>query len=257
MKYLLIENSERVCTLWLNRPEKKNALNSIIVGELKQALQAAIHQADIKLIVLRAKGDVFSAGADLEALHALQTATYEENLDDSRHLAELFELIYTSPKPIIAAVHGHAIAGGCGLATVCDITLVKKGAKLGYTETRIGFVPAIVSKFILEKSGAAFAKDVLLSGRLFEADEAYQKNLITEAIEEARFEERLRYWVEMLLTKTSAQALTSTKKIIQQASELNFSDFIPVAIETNARARSSQDCKRGIAAFLNKETITW
>lgn len=257
MNYLLIESSERVCTLWLNRPKKKNALNYALVAELKQALQTAIHQTEIKLIVLRAKGDVFSAGADLEALQTLQTATYQENVADSRHLAELFELIYTSPKPVLAAVHGHAIAGGCGLATVCDITLVKKGAKLGYTETRIGFVPAIVSKFILEKSGVAFTKDVLLSGRLFEADEAYQKNLITEAVEEARFEERLRYWVDMLLTKTSPQALASTKKIIQQASELNFSDFITLAIETNAKARGSEDCKRGIAAFLNKETITW
>ncbi|TNE72525.1 enoyl-CoA hydratase/isomerase family protein [bacterium] len=256
---MLIETtlSSRVYTIWLNRPEKKNALNAALVSALKHALLEAISNVDAKIITIRAKGDVFSAGADLEALQQLQDATYEENLADSNHLSELFQLIYESPKPVIAAVHGHAIAGGCGLATVCDITLVQKGAKLGYTETRIGFVPAIVSKFIVEKSGVAFAKDVLLSGRLFEADEAYQKNLITEAIDETRFEERVRFWEDMLIQKTSGQALSSTKKIIQHAAELNFSDFIPVAIETNAKARSSEDCKRGIHAFLNKEQISW
>lgn len=250
-----IEN--KVAEIILNRPDKRNALNTSMVSELIDAFTVADKNPDVKLILLKAEGDVFSAGADLVSLKQLQSATLEENIQDSSHLSDLFRLIYFIDKPIIGAVHGHAIAGGCGLVTLCDISIVQIGAKLGYTETRIGFVPALVSKFLLEKTGLTTTLDLLLSGRLIDAEEAERIKLVTEAVDVARFDERVRYYIEMLLTKTSGEALKLTKQIIRAAANEDVITFLNHAVTMNAKARSGDDCKRGIEAFLNKETITW
>lgn len=248
---------DQIATIHLNRSEKKNALNYEMVSELKSCISDCINDEDVKIIVLKGKGDVFSAGADLSSLQKLQTASFQDNVDDSKHLAELFKLIYLAKKPFIAVVHGHAIAGGCGLATVCDITLVSEEAKLGYTETRIGFVPAIVSRFILEKVGLARATDLLLSGRLIDAKEAKEMGLITDFAKKEDFNDLVEKWINMLRTKTSKDALFLTKSIIRSAEELPFDSFIDHAIVTNANARSTEDCQKGIAAFLNKEKLNW
>jgi methylglutaconyl-CoA hydratase len=248
---------QKTLYLTLNRPEKRNALNNELVGLLKQELQNAKSNSDLKLIVIRQNGSVFSAGADLDSLQKLQSQNFDENLADSQHLAELFELIYSHPLPILSAIQGDAIAGGCGLATVCDISLAVDSARFGYTETRIGFIPAIVSWFVVKKVGDTFARRLLLGGELIQAKEAYQLGLITEVCTADEFSARLNYWVNLFETKVSRQSVTMTKELISQAHSTSFFEFSPYAASKNAEARGTDDCKRGISAFLNKEKITW
>jgi len=259
MKQTMIQTNiqNRVGAIFLNRPEKRNALHPDMVGELTETIQSFQENDTVKIIVIRGKGDAFCAGADLSVIKALKSATYEENLHDSKHLATLFEAIYHCPKPVIAGVHGHAIAGGCGLATVCDLVVVSEAAKFGYTETRIGFVPAIVAQFLIRKIGETHARRLLLTGELISAKEAFSIGLVSHFATAENFEEALSDLIQTLLVKTSGQALQSTKKLINKVADSSHEEAIDYAIETNAKARSTDDCQRGISAFLNKEKIQW
>jgi methylglutaconyl-CoA hydratase len=248
---------KRVALITLNRPEKKNALNSEMVVALDEAVMAASSDPEVKLILLRASGDVFCAGADLEELRQLRDASYEDNLENSRRLANMFLRIHNCPKIVIASVHGHAIAGGCGIVTVCDMAIAREGSLLGYPETRIGFIPAIVARFLIRKTGITNAKRLLLTGELVDAKEAELIGLITEFTGKEKFESRVDYWLHMLLEKTSGEALSATKKLINFISDHPGEESVRYAIEINALSRGSEDCIRGVDAFLNKEKITW
>lgn len=254
---VLTEIRDRVGIITLNRPEKRNALNPEMVEQLYQAFRTFFEQDDVKVLKLRAEGDVFCAGADLEVIRKLKSASYEENLDDSKALAKLFSLIHYGTKPVIAVLHGHAIAGGCGLATVCDIVLAAESAKLGYTETRIGFVPALVAQFLLRKVGGTHARNLLLTGTLISADEAAGIGLVTESIADSDFNERVDKVIDNLLYKTSGQALQSTKALFNKVSDMSVDEALEYASGVNASARGSEDCQRGIQAFLDKEKIRW
>ncbi|MGB3073893.1 MAG: enoyl-CoA hydratase/isomerase family protein, partial [Chitinophagales bacterium] len=174
MNFLFVktEKQDRLFYIILARPEKKNALNDTVVTELTHALQLATDDDEVKIIILKAEGDVFSAGADLEYLQRLQNFSYEENLADSTLLKTLLLKIYTHPKIVIAQVEGHAIAGGCGLAAVCDFCFSVPDAKFGYTEVKIGFIPALVMVFLLRKINGAKARELLFTGKLVTAAEA-------------------------------------------------------------------------------------
>ena len=153
MSSILYDIANRVATITLNRPEKRNALNAELVRELSEALSRAESDESVRAIILKATGNTFCSGADLEQLKAMQTNSFEENVADSNRLKELFKKIYTLKKIVIAQVEGFALAGGCGLATVCDFTFCTPESKFGYTEARIGFVPAIVMVFLIRKLG--------------------------------------------------------------------------------------------------------
>ena len=172
MEYVLTNKKGNILEIILNRPDKRNALNSEFVGELRQAFGEANADDSIRVIILKGSGKAFSAGADLGYLQQLQNNTYDENLQDSSHLMELFKLMYSHKKLIIAQVEGHALAGGCGLATVCDFIYTVPEALFGYTEVKIGFIPAIVMFFLLRKIGEAKARELLLTGTLIEATRA-------------------------------------------------------------------------------------
>ena len=244
-------------TLTLDRPDKRNALSADLVGALKAALADAATDGALRVIVLTGAGRAFSAGADLAALQALQTASAEANLTDSEHLAGLFEAIYRHPKPVIAKVNGHAIAGGCGLAAVCDFSIVAEGAKLGFTETRIGFVPAIVTVFVLRKLGEAAARDLLLRGHLIEAAEAAQMGLVTHAVSPEDLDEAVDTLAHELATETSASALALTKELLADVPGMGLAEALSHAARLNALARATDDCKAGVAAFLNKTSPPW
>ena len=254
---IVSEIRHRVGIITLNRPEKRNALNPAMVSELKKAFAAFFENDAVKIIKLRGEGDAFCAGADLAVIRQLKEASYEENLADSRELAELFSIIHHGVKPVVAAVHGHAIAGGCGLATICDMVIAAETAKLGYSETRIGFVPAIVAQFLLRKVGETHARNLLLTGQLISADEAARIGVVTESVPVGKFNERVDMLIETLLHKTSGEALQRTKTLLNKMAELSFDDALKHAAETNAAARSTADCQRGIQAFLDKEKISW
>jgi len=251
------EELNRVGYITLNRPEKRNALGPKLVEELTHIF-STVDQADhLKVIVLRGAGKVFCAGADLSYLQDLQTNSYADNVQDSLRLKQLFELIYTLSKVVIAEVHGHAIAGGCGLANVCDFVFAVPEAKFGYTEVRIGFIPAIVKVFLLRKVGESRAKELLLSGDLITAQKAYEYGIVNYLVEADQLRDEVTKFAQKLCTANSGQSMELTKKMIGRIQDMTFQDALNYAAEMNADARGSEDCKRGIQAFLNKEKIEW
>ena len=257
MQPLQYHTAERIAYLTLNRPDKRNALNAALVTALKEALHQANLDAGVKVIVLKANGKAFCAGADLETLQQLQQNSYDENLADSGHLAELFELMYTLPKPIVAQIQGHALAGGCGLAAICDFSFAVPAARFGYTEVKIGFVPAIVSAFLVRKIGEGRARELLLSGEIIPAERAQAYGLVNYLVEEADLESRVNAFARQLCTGTSGQSVAATKALLAQLPGLSLPASLKLAAETNAQARATDDCRRGIGAFLAKEEVQW
>jgi methylglutaconyl-CoA hydratase len=248
---------QRIAFITLNRPDKRNALSYDLIAALKDALDNAGKDEKVKAVILRANGEAFSAGADLSYLQKLQRFTYEENLADSNHLKELYLKIYTHPKVVVAQIQGHALAGGCGLATVCDWSFAVPEAKFGYTEVRIGFIPALVSVFLLRKVGEAAARELLLGGELFSAHEALSMGLISRVVPAEALEKEVLEFTTHLISLNSSNSMGLTKKLIAEVSGLSIEEGLKVAAAINAEARSSEDCKRGVDAFLNKEKIIW
>jgi len=249
--------ADRIGYITLDRTEKRNALNDEMVTLLKKAFKTAETDENCKVIILKANGEVFCAGADLAYLKKLQENNFEENLTDSKHLMGLFKQIHESSKVVIAQVEGHAIAGGAGLATVCDLVFSVPDAKFGYTEVKIGFIPAIVSIFLARKVGEAHTKDLLLSGRLINAAEAKEMRMINFIYEKNEIAHQTLEYAKKLCAEASGTSLALTKKLIGHAFNLQLKEFLIVAAEMNAEARGSDDCQRGISAFLNKEKIMW
>jgi methylglutaconyl-CoA hydratase len=256
MQYLLTERTDQILTITLNRPEKRNALNSELVNELKNTLFQAEEESSIKAVVLKGEGEAFCAGADLAYLQGLQHNSYDENLQDSTSLMELFKQIFEYPKPIIACVHGAALAGGCGIATVCDFAIAAEDASFGYTEVRIGFVPAIVMVFLTKKIGEGKARELLLSGDIISAKQALEYGLINKVVEKNTEYETSMALASRLAKQNSAQSMALVKKMLYDM-PATYTEALDYAASTNAKARSSSDCKKGISAFLNKEKIVW
>lgn len=257
MDFVHYDVQDRIGYITLARAEKRNALNYEVVSELKRAFAAAEEDDDCKVIVLRAEGKVFCAGADLEYIQKLQGNDYQENLADSTHLMELFRQIYTLKKVVIAQIHGHAIAGGCGLAAICDFGFTVPEAKFGYTEVKIGFIPAIVKVFLLRKIGEARAKQLLLTGDLISAADAANYGLVNYIVPAEELEQRVFAFARKLCAENSRQSMEVTKEMIARVQSMGLEEGLQYAAEMNAVARGSEDCQRGIAAFLNKETISW
>ena len=256
-QFIQFEINKRIASVTLNRPEKRNALNDILVAEIKHALAVAEQMPEVKVVILKGNGKAFCAGADLEYLKKLQVFTKEQNLQDSASLAQLFMHIYRSTKIFIAQIEGHAIAGGCGLATVCDFAFSVPEAKFGYTEVRIGFVPAIVMFFVLRKLGETRAKEMLLSGDIIPAEQAVKYSLINRVIPADQIKEEVQAFAEKLCIQNSQASMQLTKKMIADIQNFPIENALTFASKMNAHARSTPDCIRGISAFLDKEKIEW
>ena len=248
---------DRVAEITLNRPEKRNALNDVMVAELKDAIMSAEGNPEVKVIVLKANGKAFCAGADLDYLRKLQQYTFEQNIADSSALAQLFLTIYRATKVVIAQVEGHAIAGGCGLMTVCDFAFTVPEAKFGYTEVRIGFVPAIVMTFLLRKVGETRGKELMLSGKLITAEEAERYAMLNKVLPADEIDGYVTDFAQRLCKQNSSASMQLTKKMIADVQEFPLSKAVEFSAKMNAYARGTDDCKLGINAFLNKEKIEW
>ena len=254
---VLSEIAGKVGYLTLNRPEKRNALGPEMIQSLGDALARMESDDMVKVVVLQANGKVFCSGADLEYLQKMQSFSFEENLADSHRLKNLFSQIYEFPKPVIAKVEGHALAGGCGLVTVCDYVIAGSEAKFGYPEVKIGFIPALVSVFLREKIGSGRAMELLLSGELISANKAETIGLISSEHPHDQVSKHVEEFVEKLVSDNSAFSMTQTKKILRsQTQELRHRDLEQAAL-ANAQARAHEDCKKGIAAFLSKTKPNW
>lgn len=249
--------SDRIGYITLNRPEKRNALSFEFVQEIKHVFKKAESDTACKVIVIQSSGAAFCAGADLAYLQQLQNNSYEENLADSKNLMELFDMIYHSSKIVIAQVHGPALAGGCGLATVCDFTFATPESTFGYTEVKIGFIPAIVMVFLLRKVSEKTARELLLTGKIIDAHEAKSYQLITDVVSPEVLSAYVKNFATKLCTDTSAQSVATVKKMISEVQHMSLQDALNYASQLNAEARQSADCKKGISAFLNKEKIVW
>jgi methylglutaconyl-CoA hydratase len=237
--------------LTLNRPEKRNALHPDLVKQVKEKLKEIEKDANVKVLILTGEGKAFCAGADLEYLNQLKDYSVLQNEEDSRNLAELFLMVYKFPKPVIAAVNGAAIAGGCGLASVCDIVVADElNAKFGYSEVKIGFIPAIVSTFLIKRIGEGLAKHLLITGDIIDCKRAYEiglANYLSSKVLEFSLE------LASTLNKNSFQSMRMTRNMLNDISTLSVEDAVEYCIGLNTISRTSEDFKRGLENFLNKK----
>jgi len=249
-KLIKYRTDEDFGILTLNRPEKRNALNPELVESIKEKLDEIEKDHDVKVIIITGEGKAFCAGADLEYLHKLQDYSTTENERDSEELADLFLKIYNFPKPTIAAVNGAAIAGGCGLASVCDFIVANEEyAKFGYSEVKIGFIPAIVAIFLIRRIGEGRAKQLLLTGEIINAKTAFELgfvNYLYNNVLDGSLE------VASNIAQNSVLSLKETKSMIHLISRLSVEEAVNYCVRLNAISRSTEDFKEGLNKFFNK-----
>jgi len=252
-KSLLVEIHRGICVLTLNRPEKRNALNDELVSALRSALNAAETDESVRVIIIRGAGKDFCSGADLSTIQKIATASYEENLEDARSLGELFKSIRRARMPVIAAVRGRALAGGCGLAMACDIIVSDSTGIFGFPEVKIGFVPAMVAAIVRRNM---FEKDAfawLTQGFEMKAVELRNFGLVHEIFKDETFDDDVIRFASVY-EKVSRSAVEMTKRLLYEIDGSDFSEAIERGAQANARARMTDDCRNGIARFLKKDT---
>jgi methylglutaconyl-CoA hydratase len=252
---IVVAESESVRTITLNRPERRNAMTPAMQTELITAMKDAAAGV-CRVVVLRGAGDAFCSGLDLSALQQMNDKSADEHRADAERVAMLFRTLYELPKPTIAAVHGSAIAGGTGLATLCDFTFATQAAKFGYTEARIGFVPAIVSAYLALQIGDKRARDLLLTGRLFNAAEAHRLGLVNAVVEPEALDERVLAMAKTLAAN-SPESLAATKRLMAAQNKPWLDAALALAMEANASARETADFREGVASFLEKRKPVW
>lgn len=251
MTEIIFSKENSIAVLTLNRPEKRNALNDALINSLKDELKKADTDETLRAIVIKGAGKDFCSGADLSALQKIAESDVLENLWDAENLMELFALIRKIKIPVIAAVHGRALAGGCGLATACDVVLAAKSARFGYPEVKIGFVPAMVMAILRRNLSEKRAFELATQGFEFSPDEALQMNLINRIFADETFDEDVQNYVSVY-EKVSRSAVILSKKLLYQMDGMNFQTALETGAEVNTIARLTEDCQRGIAKFLRK-----
>jgi len=256
-KYIQVEVSDRIGRIILNRPDKRNALNFVFIRELKEAFTQMEQNEEVKVIILKANGKAFCAGADLDYMQKLQGFSYNENLIDSANLMELFKQIYRLNKIVIAQIEGHALAGGCGLAILADFSFSVPEALFGYTEVKIGFIPAIVMVFLVRKIGEGKARELLLTGDLISAHNAHSVGLINDVIPAESIEEEVLNFAQRLCAQNSYTSMEVTKKMLADVQNMNLDEALMFASRMNAHSRSSEECIKGIRNFLSKNPQSW
>ena len=244
-----------VALITLNRPEKRNAISPQMIDDLLGALDA-VERSAARVTILTGAGKAFCAGMDLEVLRAISSQTPELNLQDSRRMAQLFRRLWSFPKPLITAVNGPALAGGCAVATLADFTLAAPDATFGYTEVRIGFVPAIVSVFLRRRVGEGVARDLLMTARIFPAIEARELGLVNEVVAAEALLARARELAGTLLAHSPA-GLLATKMLMVECQEPAIDRELSLAIAANAAVRSTPDFREGVASYLEKRPPNW
>ena len=240
-----------VAFITLNRPEKRNALNDAVVRGVKSALRESSAKEAVRVVVITGAGQDFCSGADLEALKKISEASVSENVDDARSLMELFELVRQVPVPVVAAVKGRALAGGCGLASACDLIVAANSARFGYPEVKIGFVPAMVLSILKRNVSEKRAFELLTRGAEISADEAKKIGLVNQIFESESFDNDLKVYLSAF-EKLSKSAVALTKTLLYQTDGMSFSAALETGVDVNVIARMTEDCLNGIARFTKK-----
>ncbi|MGH9469225.1 MAG: enoyl-CoA hydratase/isomerase family protein [Terriglobia bacterium] len=252
---LKLEHDGGIATLTLNRPEKRNALSSEMMAELGAALDEAEAGA-ARVLMITGAGKAFCAGMDLAALREIASQSSDAQIESARAIAALFRRIYAFPKPVIAVVNGAAVAGGCGIATLCDITLAAPEARFGFTEVRVGFMPAFVTVFLVRQIGEKRARDLLLTGRIFTAEEARDLGLVNEIVPSEKLLERAHEIAEGLLG-ASPTSLRFSKRLIADLSQTDLDRDLGLAVNASVGIRQTADFSEGLSAFLEKRPPRW
>jgi methylglutaconyl-CoA hydratase len=252
---LLLDIKDNVATLTLNRPDKRNAISTTMIAELLTALDE-IEKSHARVGIVTGAGTAFCSGMDLEMLAAIAQQSPAENQEDSRRIAKMLRRIWSFPRPLIAAVNGPAFAGGCGIATLCDFTLAAPEARFGYTEVKIGFLPAIVSVFLTRQIGEKRSRDLLLTGRIIGAAEAKEFGLVSEVVPAERLLDRAHELAGTLI-EASPSSLSRAKRLLISSELAGVDHDLERAILENARIRCTPDFKEGLASFLEKRKPVW
>jgi len=252
---LILDIAGQIAAITLNRPDKRNAMSAAMIAELQSALDE-IEKSHARVGILTGAGKAFCSGMDLEMLAAIAQQSPAENQEDSRRMAKMFRRIWSFPRPLIAAVNGAALAGGCGIATLCDFTLAVPEAKFGYTEVKIGFLPAIVSVFLTRQIGEKKARDLLLTGRILEAAEAKEFGLVNEIVPAENLVARSKELAQVLIA-ASPGSLSRAKRLMTSSAAPSVDHDLERAILESARIRCTPDFKEGLASFLEKRKPVW
>jgi methylglutaconyl-CoA hydratase len=253
---LLLECKDNIATITLNRPDKRNAISPAMIADIQSVLDTVEKNHATRVVIFTGAGKAFCAGMDLDTLAALATQTPAENQEDSRRIAKLMRRIWSFPRPMIAAVNGAAYAGGCGIATLCDFTIAVPEAGFGYTEVKIGFLPAIVSVFLTRQIGEKRSRDLLLTGRIVSAQEAREFGMVTEVVPADNLMQRAHELAATLIA-ASPNSLARAKHLLTSAAAASVDHDLERAIMENARIRSTADFKEGVASFLEKRKPVW
>jgi methylglutaconyl-CoA hydratase len=250
-KSILFQVDGAIARIILNRPEKKNALNEALIAGLRDGLFKANGDAAVRAVVITGAGSDFCSGADLESLQKISGASVADNVDDARSLMELFTIIRQVTVPVVAAVRGRALAGGCGLASACDIVLASATARFGYPEVKIGFVPAMVMAILRRNISEKRAFELLTRGAEISAEQARDFGLVNQVFNEDSFEADVTAYARGF-EKVSKSAAALTKTLLYQTDGMTFDDSMETGVDVNVIARMSEDCQKGIAGFLSK-----
>jgi methylglutaconyl-CoA hydratase len=249
---VLLETNAGVARITLNRPDKRNALDGELISELKSAVTEAGRDPQCRVVLLTGAGGDFCSGADLAGLERTATASVLDNMADARVMAELFLAMRNHPHPIVAAVQGRALAGGCGLATACDIILAAESAQFGYPEVNIGFVPAMVMAILRRSVSEKAAIELVVTGQSVKAARARELGLIHHVYPDDRFSAEVNTYVTQLASRSSSAVMLS-KRLLYQMDSMSFEAALEAGVEINAIARMTEDCKRGVERFLKKK----
>lgn len=246
---ILYSVNNGVASITLNRPEKRNALNDALIAAIKRGLDEASKDKDVRAIVITGSGKDFCSGADLSALQKIAQASVSDNAEDARSLLELFVRIRQIDVPVIAAVKGRALAGGCGLATACDLVLAAASARFGYPEVKIGFVPAMVLAILRRNVSEKRAFELITRGEEIDAPHAKEIGLVNQVFSDDSFDDDVRGYVRRF-TEVSSTAVGLTKNLLYQVDGLAFLEALETGADVNVIARMTDDCQQGIAKFL-------
>jgi methylglutaconyl-CoA hydratase len=256
LERLQLERDGGVIRLWLNRPDLRNAFDGLMVTELRKTLFELGNEDAVRVIVLGGRGPAFCAGADLEWMKATAGAGREENLREAQAMADLFFTVYNSPKPIVARVHGAALGGGSGLVAACDIAVAALGTRFGFTEARLGILPAVISPYVIGKIGESAARELFLTGERFEAVRAHEIGLIRAAVPEPDLDAAVDGRVGELL-QSGPRAMAEAKALIREVAWRRVEDVQRYTVERIADIRVSPEGQEGIRAFLEKRKPSW
>jgi methylglutaconyl-CoA hydratase len=247
---ILYSVNDAVARITLNRPEKRNALNDALIAQIKRALGAASRDDSVRVVVISGTGKDFCSGADLSALQKIAQASVSDNADDARSLLDLFVQIRQIHVPVVAAVRGRALAGGCGLATACDLVLASETARFGYPEVKIGFIPAMVLAILRRNVSEKRAFELITRGEEISAEYAKEIGLVNQVVSDDGFDDAVNEYLQKF-TEVSSSAVALTKSLLYQVDGLPFLEALETGADVNVIARMTEDCQQGIAKFLN------